>query len=224
MRSIEGVLESSRGLLFTDVSHAGLLWRIDLYFGGSDLHLFGFGPSRPNTPIGHHSRAHTASVAAISAPGVCNRWIDTRSAPDEALGAFGRPLRVDIAPKCGDVCQFMTGANLALKPNSRAERLTWELHDDQLELISDIWDVILRLFYNYYRMQQSTTDQLLSSSADSSSSSDRGQRPVLVAYLIVLFVGQFGFAIAVVSDHHFVVHLEPWRQRICCPRRTRLRR
>ena len=180
-------MESSRGLLFTDVSHAGLLWRIDLYFGGSDLHLFGFGPSRPNTPIGHHSRAHTASVAAISAPGVCNRWIDTRSAPDEALGAFGRPLRVDIAPKCGDVCQFMTGANLALEPNSRAERLTWELHDDQLELISDIWDVILRLFYNYYRihlrptppLRQTVVNDPSSSLISSSSSSDNLASPSL---------------------------------------------
>ena len=54
-----------------------------------------------NTPIGHHSCARTASVAAISAPDECHRWTDTRSAPDEAPGAFGRPLRVDIVPQTG---------------------------------------------------------------------------------------------------------------------------
>ncbi|EJK52802.1 hypothetical protein THAOC_27890 [Thalassiosira oceanica] len=90
------------GSAFQPRSHIwALLRRIDLYFGNSDLHLFGFSPQGRNTPISCHSCAHAASAAAISAPDECHWWTGTtRSAPGEARGPAGG-LSGSIFPKTG---------------------------------------------------------------------------------------------------------------------------
>ena len=63
-----------------------LLRRIDLYFGNSDLHLFGIGPITAENAHQPSFLRRTASAAAISAPDECHWWAGTRSAPDEARG------------------------------------------------------------------------------------------------------------------------------------------
>ena len=101
-----------------------LLRRIDLYSAIAISIFLDSAPSRPKTPISHHSCARTASAAAMFALDECPRWTGTGSAPDEAPGALGRPLWFVFIPKTGRFGPFMLVAGSQSNSQRRCFRET----------------------------------------------------------------------------------------------------